>query len=402
MANVHSYQTLQGQFSQLKLKMLFEVQEVLAETFDICVNLSLMESSWKLMEDIKASKRLGIFIQNGQVRVSDHWSTYLLTLKSPVPFLSFHLEEIYKNILGFKQAPVLNDESFTLRKFVFCISSSSIFPAGEQEALLNLLSKKYPGIPILDISETRPGDSDGVFYIGPAGLRPSTENFSRNLLIQKNFQGANILPTNATWVLTSQEKIFTAQDILLSLEVILKAQGKLPDEISLYRSRYSEEGDSFIERISGAEVTYPIYLAYYVLWSFVLGLNEFEPAFPKIDTAQKEFIQVYLGIIKKISRFHTYALASLDILLAEGKSLTPNSEIIDGHLENLRQIDETLRKISDSHSMLRPLLDFYHVRRGQNEGIHFQEQVENSLLIYHEEHQALTAFQELLETLEKR
>jgi hypothetical protein len=401
LAAAESFQALGDEFEHLKMHVKFTPQEILSDAFDIGVNLSLQESSWKLLEDTLAQKRLGIYLKNGQVRVSDHWSTYLLTLKSPVPFVNFHLEEIYKNILGAKQAPQFSEDKFLLQKFIFAISPATIFPPGEQEAFLNLLTKRFPGVPVLDISEARPGETEGVFYIGPAEAEVVTINYPRNLLVQKKFQGANLLPTESTWILTN-EKTISGQDVLSAMESILNPPSELPGNISLYQTRYCEEEDSFIKKISGNELTYPIYLAYFVLWSFVLGLKEAEPDLPKVDSAQKELIRTYLEIIKKISRFHTYALASLDILLTEAKAEKANSELIEGHLENLRQIDETLRNISDAHALLRPLLDFYHIRRGQTEGDQFREQVENSLLIYHEEHQAFSAFQELLEALERR
>lgn len=402
LAGSASHQAIESQFSDLACKIVYNSPEILSQKFDLAVNLSLTESSWSLMEKIQTHRRLGIYFENEQIRVSDHWSTYLLTLKSPVPFLSFHLEEVFKNILGVKQAPTIADDNFVLQRFVFALSSSKIFPAGEQEAFLNLLAKKFPTIPVLDISEVDSDDVEGIFYIGPADLQPLMMSFPRNLLLQRQFQGANLIPGNPTWILTSDKKLFSAQDLLATLGVIHGEGGETSSDHSLYTAWFNEEEDSFIQQISGTELNYPFYLAYYVLWSFVLGLKESEPAFPKISADQKEFLRSHLEILKKISRFHEYALASLDILLKEARSPAPDAEVIDGHLENLRQIDETLRKISDSHPMLRPLLDFYHVRRGQTEGAQFKEQIENSLLTYHEEHQAFTAFQELLETLEKR
>lgn len=402
LANTASFTALKDHFSDLSVNVVFNALEIQKSNFDIAANLSLIESSWKLLGDIRAKKKLGIYFQQDQVRVSDHWSTYLLTLKSSVPFLSFSLEEIYKNILGATQAPVMDDEDFILKKIIVSLTDTALFPAGEQEAFLNLLAKRFSGVPILDVSEADHTNSDGVLYIGPSSPQVMTANYARNLLLQNRFQGANLVPGSKTWILTSPEKTIMAQEVLEALEFIFDDSHKVPEHLNLYRSDYEGEGDSFIQSLSGNEAHYPIYLSYFVLWNFVLGLKEFEPPLPELASPQKEFLKNYLEILKKVSRFHTYALASLDILLAEGKSETPDTEIVSGHLENLREIDETLRKISDSHSMLRPLLDFYHIRRGQNDGGNFREQVENSLLTYHEEHQAFQAFQELLETLERR
>lgn len=377
-------------------------QSLRSLSFEIAVNFSLQEESWALMEKIQTPKRLGIYLEAGEVRVSDHWSTYLLTLKSPVPFLSFHLEEIFKNILGGRRAPPFAEDEFVLERFVFGLSPAQFFSAGEQEAFLNLLTKKFPGIAILDVSEVTDEDRAGSFYIGPPTTVTAVQEFPRNLFLEGRFRGTNLMPSTQAWVMTPGETGFTAGGVLETLLSLIENSSELPENISLFRLHYGDEEDSFIEQLRGEELTYPFYLTYHVLWNFVLGLTEREPAFPAVSEAQKEFLRPYLEVSKKISRFHSYALASLDILRSEAAKPRPETEVVEGHLENLRQIDETLRKLSDSHPLLRPLLDFYHIRRGQNDARGFKAQVENSLLTYHEEHQAFVAFQELLESLEQR
>ena len=64
-------------------------------------------------------------------------------------------------------------------------------------------------------------------------------------------------------------------------------------------------------------------------------------------------------------------------------------------VKNLKEMEEIADKISQSHAFLRPILDFYRIRRGQNDGENLLEQAQHSFLTYSEEHQALKAILEL-------
>jgi hypothetical protein len=88
-------------------------------------------------------------------------------------------------------------------------------------------------------------------------------------------------------------------------------------------------------------------------------------------------------------------MASIDFIHQEAKSANTSSEKIQGHLKNLTEIDVISDQISQSHSFLRPFLDYYKIRRGQNDGGTLLEQSQNSFLVYSEEHQSLQALDEL-------
>src|SRR5690606_12823774 len=70
-----------------------DLESVRKSHYDISVNLSLTEASWQLHGEVSSSKKLGMYIQDGQLQVEDLWSSYLLTLKAKTPFLTFHLQD---------------------------------------------------------------------------------------------------------------------------------------------------------------------------------------------------------------------------------------------------------------------------------------------------------------------
>ena len=72
-------------------------------------------------------------------------------------------------------------------------------------------------------------------------------------------------------------------------------------------------------------------------------------------------------------------------------------------MNNLEDIEKVSDQISRSHIYLRPILDYYRIRRGQNTGANLLEQAQHSLIAYSEEQQALKALLELFTvTLNKK
>jgi len=88
-------------------------------------------------------------------------------------------------------------------------------------------------------------------------------------------------------------------------------------------------------------------------------------------------------------------MVSVDTVFKATKSNLADADKIQGHLKNLVEIEKISDQISQSHALLRPVLDFYRIRRGQNNGVTLHEQAQHSLLAYSEEHQALQALEEL-------
>jgi hypothetical protein len=88
-------------------------------------------------------------------------------------------------------------------------------------------------------------------------------------------------------------------------------------------------------------------------------------------------------------------MSSVDTIHQEAKSNSANNDRIQGHLKNLKEMEVITDQISQTNSFLRPILDFYRIRRGQNLGATLLEQSQHSFLTYSEEHQALKAMLEL-------
>lgn len=376
------------------------IKDVLNESYDLSVNLSLNEHSWPLHGQIKAEQKLGPFLKEQQLIVPDVWSSFLLTLKGRAPFLTFHMQDLYKNILGVKKIIQPEKETKHYQILVFGLCNTDIFPAQEQEEFLNLMSTHFPQIKIKDITEIDPvSDLSHVLYVGPATLDALKicEDGARGIFLSSQFQGFNLLPRHEGHLFVSSRLTqFKADQLLhfISSEIHDK---EMPEHFPYAAYQIDEENlfGSYLRSLNASDDSYPIYQSHVVLWNFVLNLFDINLEVIRCHDGQISVLQNQVEVLQKLVRLYDYAMSSVDTIHEEAKSQVADQDKIQGHLKNLRDIDAITDKISQSNIFLRPILDFYRIRRGQNNGNTLLEQAQHSFLTYSEEHQALKAIQEL-------
>ncbi len=122
----------------------------------------------------------------------------------------------------------------------------------------------------------------------------------------------------------------------------------------------------------------------------------------KVRAKQVELIKFTRNVLQKVIRLQDYAVKSVETILLETKNENAKADLIDGHLRVLSDVDQTVSHAANAHSLIRPMLDYFHIRRGQNEGTTLKEQAQNTLLAYMEEQHSLRAYDELLSTLESK
>ena len=380
---------------------------VLETTYDLSVNLSLSDVSWNIHGDVEAKNKIGPYVQNDQVVVPDLWSTYLMTLKTQAPFLTFHLQDVYKNILGFKGFSKSKRTLEGVQQFIFGMTSTNLFPATEQEELIHELALSYPHLPIKDLSEVDLiSDLSHSLYIGPATLEALKfcEAGGKGLFLSSRFQGFNLLPYEEGHLFVSAEGKTLKASALLSIIEHEMGHGheELKSEYALYRTDHENIFGSFLKSLNHSDDNYPFYQSHVVLWNYLLNLFDTNLEITKCNEAQLGLLKSNQEVLTKFLRLHDYAMVSIDTIYHEAKSNEANGTTIQGHIKNLQEIEEVTEKISASHSLLRPVLDFYRIRRGQNYGSTLLDQSQNSFLTYSEEHQALSALQELFSVTLKR
>jgi hypothetical protein len=367
--------------------------------FDISVNLSLDEASWRLHGAILSDQKIGPYTVDGQTFVNDNWSSFLMTLKAKTPFLTFHLQDIYKNILGFKSVPNLKQKPGSIKQIAFGTCATHLFTADQQEKLLQQIAHTFPYLTLQDISEIDLiSDLSQIMYIGPATVDALKfcEAGGRGIFLSSGFQGFNLLPYGTgNLFVSSRGTKFETNLLLPVIENQLKSKS-LPDtKYSLYVTDHENIFGAYLKSLNQSDDTYPIYQSHVVLWNFLLNLFDTNLDVSKCTHSQLELLKLNHEVLRKVLRLHDYAMVSADKIFHESKAKIVNAQIISGHVDNLIEIERLNDQIAATHPMIRPILDFYRIRRGQNTGNTLSEQSQHSYLTYSEEHQALTALDEL-------
>lgn len=368
--------------------------------FDVSINLSLNEISWPFHAEVSADKKLGPYTKNGQTFVDDLWSSYLMTLKAKAPFLTFHLQDVYRNILGIKSFPQAKHSRTNIRQIALGATALHLFSAEEQESLIYELSLSYPNFPLKDISEIDlMSDLSHSIYIGPPTLESIKfcESGGRGIFLSSSFQGFNQIPYNSDHVyLSVRGGKFKVSVLLPFIEKIIAGQINNDIEYSIYTVEHENAFGAYLKSHNISDENYPFYQAHVVLWNFLLNLLDTNLETTRCNEAQLSLLNSQLEVLTKYKRLHDYALVSVDTVYQESKKAQADGVKIEGHLKNLMEIDRISDQISQTHSLLRPLLDFYSIRRGQNHGETLRDQSQASFLTYSEEHQALEALGELI------
>jgi DNA polymerase III psi subunit len=380
--------------------------EVANKEYDVSVNLSLDEKSWDFHGGIKSPRKLGMYKQGGQLLVEDLWSSLLLTLKSKAPFLTYHLQDIYKNILGIKSFALSRERIGPVKQIAYQMVSPELFPAVEQETFINELAKNYPATPIRDLTEIDLiSDVTHTLYIGPANLEALKfcEAGGRGIFLSSAFRGFNLSPSGKNHLhISSRNTPFQATPLLQVVLGEISGKTFIKSPYSLYKVDNENTFGSYLESLNESDDSYPVYQSYLVLWNYLLNLFDTDLEVTQCNKSQLNLLKEQSTILTKVIRFHDYAMSAIDSIYHEAKSPSVNEGEIGIHMKKLIEIEAVLDQLAAGHPLLRPVLDFYRIRKGQNNGVNLLEQSQVSFLTYAEEHQALQALHELFSVTLKK
>jgi hypothetical protein len=374
--------------------------QVLKDHFDMSFNLSLNDKSWDLHAQMRSDQKIGPYLRDGQLIVADLWSTFYLTIKSQSPFLTFHLQDIFSNILGIKKVTYEATAPISVKEIVVGNFAAKFFSPMDKRNLTRLLEQQYPHLPIKEISAIDlVSDLTHTLYLGPADIQSLRlcEAGAMGLFCASGFQGLNLLPHRG-----SHYVISTGGAALEVNKIMALVSGRinhgipvLSTEYHVYEIEHENLFGAYIKALNHSDQTYPFYQSHVVLWNFLLNLFDVNLDVTKCSPSQIQLMHEHQKVLTKLVRLHDYAMSSVDSIYQESKSLASSGTQIEGHLKNLREIDEIMEKLAHSHTLIRPFLDYYRVRRGQNDGATLAEQIQHTFITYYEEHHALAALTEL-------
>jgi hypothetical protein len=376
-----------------------DAEAALSRNWDVSVNFSLNQESWDLHHQIKSNRKLGPTSINNQLSVNDLWSTYLVTLKSGVPFLTFSLQEIYRRILGIKvPAPEPQYVRSNSRIVLTSRLNTQILPMVAQQKLFERLGLEL-GLKVKDLSEAdMVSDLTRYIYIGPPCLEALSlcEQGATAIFLSSNFQGMNLMPHHGKhWLISAEGASFELHMLYPLITKIIQRQPPTKPSYPLYELTHGQSCGPFWRACGKSDAHYPIYQSHLVVWSFLLNLQEVTLEPVSCSEEQRSLLNSTGMVLSKLMRLHEYALASLDMIVKEFRKNDVNYEIVEQQLDNLREMDQLFDQIAASNTMLRPFLDFYRIRKGQVPESNLLEQAQETFLTYNEEHQALSALEEL-------
>jgi hypothetical protein len=374
---------------------------IIEKKFDLSVNLSLSDSSWHLQDLIMSPVKLGMNFVAGQLLVPDNWSSYLLSIKAKAPFLTFHLQDIYKNILGIKKIHTKPPaKNFHFKELVLGLFNTDFASATEQELILQSLASEFPNILIKDISEIDfLSDLSHLIYLGPNTLDAVklTHAGAKGIFIGRHFEGFNLLPYDEghLFISTRGKKLLASPIIDLVKSVISEKKIPLQLPYSIYQTDHEHMFGCYLRALNESDDSFPIYQAHVVVWNFILSLFDTNLDITRCTSSQQHLLHSQIETLSKLIRLYDYAMSSVDTIHQQSKKSLYDTSVVQNNMKNLEEIESISEKIAQSNSFLRPFLDYYRIRRGQNEGTNLFEQSQDSFLLYSEEQQCLKALQEL-------
>jgi hypothetical protein len=406
LANEKSIEFISNNLIPLMKGLTSDVSKTLSQNFDLCVNLSLHEKSWEYQAEAKSIHKVGVYKEGNKIIVDDPWTTYLLTLKEKAPFLTFHLRDIYKNILGIKSSSVQKKMiRLPIKQIAYGSSATHLFSADEQENFITGLTQKF-SVPIVDITEVDLiEDVSRTLYIGPSNLEvlQFCESGGKSIILTSSFQGFNLLPYSGDHlVISSGGGTFLSAPLMKIIENDIFKKSNSDSPYSIYEVDSETFNGSFIKPIKSVDGNYPFYQTHLILWNFLLNMSDVHLEIMNCSETQLSLIKTNTEALKKLIRLYDYALVSIDQIYQQAKSLSADPKVIEEHIKNLLDVDHISTELAKSHRLLRPFLDFYRIRRNQNFGTSLLEHSQNNYLLYAEEHQALKGLMELLSVTIKK
>ena len=406
LANQKSLETISNGAIPLMKGLTSDIFSALSKEYDLCANLSLSEQGWDINYKAKAIHKVGTYRKENTFFVDDPWTTYLMTLKEKAPFLTFHLQDIYKNILGIKSSIIKKNSSrLPIKQIAYGSSSTQLFSADEQENFITLLTQKI-SLPIVDISEIDlVEDISRTLYVGPATLEvlQFCEAGGRAIILTSSFQGFNLIPYSGDHIIISSAGgTFLSGPLVKIIENDFQGKSNTDSPYSIYGIDNETFNGSYLKYQKSIDGNYPFYQSQVILWNFLLNMSDVHMDIMKCTEGQLNLVKSNSEALKKFIRLYDYALVSIDNIYQQAKSPSADAKIVEHNISNLLEVESISSELSKSHRLLRPILDYYRIRRSQNFGTTLLEHSQNSYLIYAEKHQALKGLLELVTVTMKK
>ncbi|MBF0300997.1 MAG: hypothetical protein HQK51_19975 [Oligoflexia bacterium] len=172
---------------------------------------------------------------------------------------------------------------------------------------------------------------------------------------------------------------------------------------NIYQSYFSNNGMQTLSLVN-TEIdfrteTLNIFKNFYnILWSFLFNDDDITSPIPEIK-CKKIFneLKEYLIGLKYVSDVNSFGEKYSLLLLEEFEIATPNIAVIKEYSKKIQEIDKLALDLKFKYPMLSPLIDYYHVCKGNLKGNNIIQMATSSLLNFKEAKYSVNILKEFIE-----
>src|SRR5690606_8195138 len=137
------------------------------------------------------------------------------------------------------------------------------------------------------------------------------------------------------------------------LEGAFKGRYKAVIPYAVYTSEHEISSSLFLKSQGKIDNAYPIYKSHFILWNFILSLEDVDLSLDLLSIEQQQLLNENLNILKKLSALQEFALVATNSILKQAKAKLVDTQKLEENMEKVREYDQTSFHIAEAHPYLR-------------------------------------------------
>jgi len=430
------------------------IQDINSYKLDILINLSWSLSSQYLATMIEAKNYMGLKADRClRPQTKDYWSTLVFSSVMRGLLNPFNIIDIYKGMLGAKRKVIEHNEclndSNTIILHPFASQDEKSWSIDKWIEIIYQLIKRNPDFNI-HIVGSKKDEQKSESFLSSKLLHPFQDRIAVDVglntieetyklaLNARLFVGSDSMvgqlcalaglqtltlskgpvrphettpygSRNYNIKLKDQKKDLPYQLVLSSIQqLILNGSIKyqqLKKEVpikslrltNIYESYFSEEGFFSLKEIQGDENLHSAFrVVYKILWAYYIDgieLNCTPPKLTKKSVGQlKSYMPAFEQLFELIDFGKKYSINIYNELDKDG----PEIAVLKEYSEKLTEIDHLQIYLRNNFPMLGPIVDFFTVKKANLPGTHIEEIAGQSVLVYEDYSNLISALYELV------
>jgi len=155
--------------------------------------------------------------------------------------------------------------------------------------------------------------------------------------------------------------------------------------VNLYKAKY-ENGVFGLTNLCETHLDHQeIFRTFYkITWSFVLGDQEINSTFPKLNPKTHKELLMSLNGIQHLYELSEFGMKYSQYILEEIASQNPSIQKIKEFSKKIDEIDQLQRLVEKTHPYLAPIIDYFTLRKGNLFGENVVQLTESSYKVFEE------------------